>query len=159
VAWEQILGFFTMLLHPEITISLWAKAGVPIWQACSFAVLWTSGVLLLAYFGVGWLKRLIKKVPLAVKLMEKVENWYRKYGSVLENKKSYKKTSGWLIQQKNWIVLGCGFIPFVYGLPAAVIVAAKLMEIKHALFFLVLGNVFRNTIICYLIYQGFEFFS
>jgi len=163
MALEQILGFFTMWLHPEITATLWSKAGVPIWQTFLYATVWTSGTLVLTYFSVGWLKRAVKNI---VKnsgnvggAIQKVGSWYSGSGFKSTNDRYNKKIAGWLIRQKNWLILMCSFIPFVYGLPAAVIITAKLLEIKRALPILLLGNVFRNAIICGLIYGSFNFFS
>jgi membrane protein implicated in regulation of membrane protease activity len=163
MASEQILGFFTMWLHPEITIALWSKAGVPIWQTFLYAAGWTSLVLIIAYCGIGWLKRFIKKSLKNRKginrTIQKATTWYDHTKSRMDNGPYSRRVTKWVARQKNWIILMCGFIPFVYGLPATVIVTAKLLEIKWALPVLILGNLFRNAIICGLIYGTFNFFS
>lgn len=159
MAWQQILGFFTMWLHPEITIGLWSGAGVPMWQTFLYTICWTSLTLSLTYLGTSWLKNLFKNMKGARDAIESIERFYRKNSLKLNNGKYHKKLLNNLVRQKNWLILACGFIPFVYGLPATVIVVAKLMEIKHAFWILLLGNCFRNGIICLLIYQGFKIFS
>ena len=123
MAWEQILGFFTMWLHPEITVTLWSKAGVPIWQTFLYATSWTSLTLFLTYFSIGWLKKVVKN---AVKnlsgadgIIRMVGSWYNRNNLKLVNGRYHKKMTGWLIRQKNWLILLCGFVPFFYGLPAA----------------------------------------
>lgn len=155
MAWEQILGFFTMGLHPEITVSLWAKAGVPIWQTFGYTIIWTSLTLSITYFGAGWIKNWIKKF-IKEEILEKWQNWWQLKNNHFQKHLPEKKIIGWLIRQKNWLILGCGFVPFVYGLPAAVIATARILEIRHALIILYCGNVFRNGIICFLIYKLFS---
>jgi len=159
MAWEQIVGFFTMWLHPEITIALWSRAHTPLWQTLLYTSLWTSFTLVLTYLGAGWVKKRLGRVEVARKIIKVVEEWQRKRENKENNGKYQKKIVSLLSRQKEWLVLACGFIPFVYGLPAAVIVTAKLMEIRRALPILMLGNIFRNAIICLSIYQGFAFFS
>lgn len=159
MSWVQILGFFTMWLHPEITVGLWSKAGVPLWYTLLFTTIWTSITLSLTYLGVGWLKTRAQKVKFIMELIQKAEELYQNNRFGPKNREHQKKAINWLVRQKNWIILGCGFIPFVYGLPAAVIIAAKLIGIRYALLVLLFGNFFRNAIICSLIYQGFKILS
>jgi hypothetical protein len=157
--WEQILGFFTMWLHPEVTVGLWSKAGVPIWQTYLYTTLWTSATLIVTYFGAGWLKNWLCRQRLVREVIRLIEKQSLGNSIRAENSKHHKRILNLLVRQKNWLILVCGFIPFVYGLPAAVIVATKLMNIKYALPFLLAGNIFRNGMICFLVYQGVRFLS
>jgi len=158
MAWEQILGFFTMWLHPEVTVSLWSKAGVPFWWTFLYITCWTSITLIVTYFGIGVIKSLakliLKGVVKLIRVFKKDFAGFRKNRFQDANKKYQKRLICWLNRQENWVVLACSSVPFVWGLPAAVIITVKTIGIKHGLLILLAGNVIRNGIICYIIYQG-----
>ena len=163
VSWEQILGFFTMWPSPVVTVGLWAEAGVPIWQTILYVVLLTSTSLSLTYFGVEWLKNwVVRKRIINRRMVEKLHNWWQQLNNVSQNngfRHSWtKKTRKWLIPQKDWQVLAWGFVPFIPVLPTVVIIIAGLRELKHGFLVLILGNLFRNIIFCYAIYEGHNLF-
>lgn len=164
MSWEQILGFFTMWPNPALTVALWAQAGVPIWQTILYVAFLTSASLSLTYFGVEWLKNWIVNRGFIERIMiERLHRWWRRLSRVSQEngfEKSWtKKIRRWLIPRKDWQLLACGFVPFVPVLPTIVIIITGLREIKYGFPVLILGNLFRNVIFCYVIYEGYGFFS
>lgn len=159
MSWEQILGFFTMWPHPGTTIILWAKGGVPVWQTILYVGIMTSASLTLTYFGTGWLQKfLIRKKILKESTIKKLQNlWPLTNGN--GNSRITKKITNWISRQKIWLILICGFIPFVPILPTAVIIAAGLLKIKYSYPVLLLGNILKTVIICYTIYYSTGSFS
>lgn len=164
MSWEQILGFFTMWPSPWATIALWAKANVPIWQTILYVTFITSISLSLTYFGTGWIEKWIIKRGWVKRAT--IEKW-RNYSQSLNNshpvngleKRVKGKIKKWLLPQKDWQILACGFIPFVPLLPTIIIVATRLLEIKRGFPLLIAGNIFRNAVVCWAIYKGVGFFS
>lgn len=161
--WEQILGFFTMWPNPGVTIGLWAKAGVPIWQTISYVVLLTSISLSLTYFGTGWLENfLIKKGVIRRTTIKKWRNWLERNNNLSRNEfheRLRDRIKSWLIPQKSWKILAWGFVPFIPVLPTVIIMATRLLEIRNGFLALILGNIFRNGILCCTIYLIAYFFS
>ena len=96
------------------------------------------------------------------RVVEKLHNWWQQLNNVSQNngfRHSWtKKTRKWLIPQKDWQVLAWGFVPFIPVLPTVVIIIAGLRELKHGFLVLILGNLFRNIIFCYAIYEGHNLF-
>ncbi|KKT16875.1 MAG: hypothetical protein A2654_00760 [Candidatus Nealsonbacteria bacterium RIFCSPHIGHO2_01_FULL_43_31] len=163
MSWEQILGFFTMWPNPAITVGLWAKAGVPIWQTIAYVVILTSISLSLTYFGVEWLKNwVVNRGIIERPMIEKLHNQWRRINRIPQSDgRRYdwiKKTRKWLIPQKDWQILAWGFVPFIPILPTIVIIITNLRRIKYGFLVLILGNIFRNVIFCYAIYEGRDFF-
>ena len=161
--WEQILGFFTMWPSPLTTITLWAKAGVPLWQTIFYVVLLTSISLSFTYFGTGWLENWVIKRGLVKRTtIEKWRAWQRKRNNSFQmnglSEEVNHRVKKWLIPKKDWKILACGFIPFIPLVPTIVIVVTKLLEIRNGFPFLILGNIVRNVIVCYFIYLGANFF-
>ena len=151
--WEQIVGFFTMWLHPEITVGLWSKGGVPIWQTFAYTTLWTSLTMTITYYGIGLAERwLIGRGIIKETTIKKWLGWWQSRDNNFKTAGPKKRITNWLSRQKNWTILTCGFVPFVYGLPAAVIATVKVLEIKNGLLILLIGNLFRNGVICASIY-------
>jgi len=164
MSWEQILGFFTMWPNPGTTVVLWAKGGVPLWQTILYVVFFTSISLSLTFFGTGWLERwIIKKGWLKRSTIERWRVRLQKGDNNFQTNGLEKRMRGgikkWLLPQKNWRILACGFIPFIPLLPTVVIVVTRLLEIRGGFLFLIFGNVVRNAIFCYVIYRGVGFFS
>jgi len=164
MSWEQILGFFTMWPSPLATIALWAKGGVPLWQTIAYVVFLTSISLSFTYFGTGWLESwVIKRGWIKRTTIEKWRAWQRKRNNSFQmnglNGEVNHKIKKWLIPQKDWKILACGFIPFVPLVPSIVIVVTKLLEIRNGFVFLILGNIVRSIIVCCCIYQGVSFLS
>jgi hypothetical protein len=155
MTWEQILGFLIIFARPEATMTLWYRADVPFWQTFVYTTVVTSLTALLAYQAIGWLKKLVKKIfknsRNAQEIAQKIASWYRQSVPNLDNNGYRRKFAYWLIRQKDWIVLACGFIPLPF-LPTIVTVTAKLLEIKWAIPILLVGNVFRNAVTCASIY-------
>jgi hypothetical protein len=144
-----------MWLHPEITVTFWAKAGVPIWQTFIYVVLWTSLTLTITYYGVGLAERWLINTGITKEItIKKWRGWWQSRNNNFKTAGPKKRVINWLGRQKNWIILACGFVPFVYGLPAAVIVTVKVLKIRNGLLILFIGNVFRSGIICVSIYQA-----
>ena len=158
MAWQQILGFFTMWLHPEITIGLWSNAGIPIWQTLSYVTLWTSITLSLTYFGIDIIKiigeLITKGIVWIIRLFGNDFKGFKRNHLQERNEKHSRKLTKWLGRQKKWVILVCSSVPFVPFFPAAIIITTKALKIKRGLLLLLIGNVFRNLFICYLIYYG-----
>ena len=158
MAWEQTLGFFTMWLHPEFTVGLWFRAGVPLWKTLGYVTIWTSGTLILTYFGIDLIKYIVKFITKGLVWLIRFFNPNfagLKRNHLQEKKEKYqKRLTGWLSRQRKWVVLVCSSIPFVPFLPAAVIITIKTIEIKRSLLILLTGNVFRNCFICFFVYYG-----
>ena len=156
--WEQILGFFTMWLHPEITAGLWSSAEVPFWQTFLLVTAWTSMTLMVTYFGVGLVELLLKlfwrAVKKVIRVFKKDFNEFKKSGLQIKSERYQGRLINWLNRQKNWVVLLCSSIPFIWGLPVAVIIVTKAAKIKYGLPILLAGNVLRNAAICLTIYYG-----
>lgn len=155
MAWEEITGYFTMWLHPEFTVGLWAKAGVPFGRTFLYVTCWTSITLILTYFGIDVLRLLGKVIIKLIRLFKKDFDGFKKNNLLKKNEKYRKKIMGWLIRQKKWVILGCSSIPLIPFLPAAVIIATKTIGIKYGLLILLAGNVIRNWCISFGIYHGF----
>jgi len=158
--WEQILGFFTMWLHPEVTAGLWSSTEVPFLQTFLFVTGWTSMTLTVTYFGVGvaeFLLRLFWKViKKGVKVFKKDFNGFKKSDLQVKNERYQRRLINWLNRQEKWVLLVCSSIPFIWGLPVAVIIVTKTAKIKYGLLILLAGNIIRNGVICLLIYYLFS---
>lgn len=145
-----------MWLHPEVTVGLWDRAGVPFWQTFAFVTCWTSITLTVTYFGVGvveFLVRLIwKVVKKLIRVFKKDFNEFKNGGLQAKNEKYQRRLINWLNRQENWVVLLCSSIPFIWGLPVAVIIVTKKAKIKYGLPILLMGNALRNAAICLVIY-------
>src|SRR3989344_3304144 len=134
--WEQVLGFFTMWPSPGVTVGLWAKAGVPLWQTTSYVLILTSITLSLTYCGVDWLKNWAAgKGIIDRALIERLHDWWRRINSISQTngfeKRWTKKIKKWLVPQKDWQILPWGFVPFIPVLPTVVFIITDLRGIKH----------------------------
>ncbi len=159
MSWEQILGFFTMWPSPNVTIVLWAKCGIPLWQTIAYVTLLTSFSLGLTFFGTGWLEKwTIKRGWIQESTIEKWRMRFQKGNNNHAMNGFEKKMNGrfrrWLIPQKNWKILACGFIPFIPLIPTVVVIVTRLLRIRNGFLVLILGNAVRTAIVCYAIYQG-----
>ena len=110
-----------------------------------------------------WLKNwVVNRGIIERPMIEKLHNQWRRINRIPQSDgRRYdwiKKTRKWLIPQKDWQILAWGFVPFIPILPTIVIIITNLRRIKYGFLVLILGNIFRNVIFCYAIYEGRDFF-
>jgi len=156
LSWVQFFQGFFIPFRPEITISLWANNGVPYLQTFLVAACWTSITLTITYFGTDVLiRRLLKKWSF---LKKTVEKWEAGNNCSQNNHYLHRKINRMSLLKKLLIILPLSFLPYTYFVPTlgtAVIVAAKLLNIRYLIFVLLVGNLFRWSVITHQLYQIF----
>ena len=152
---EKLIAGFVFLFFSGIGgVTAYRLMGVPFHITLIFVTLYWSGTLLITYYGTGWIVKKIKKWESVNIFINSSKKWWEKKIRVLSKRKRFReKAVLWLTEQKEWVVLLLTFIPYVPELPTITIIAARLMKIKYALFFLLLGNFFRTFILVATVYQ------
>ena len=156
--WEQIVGSLTIPFNTILAASLFWKGETFFWITVSAIVGWTSLTLVITYFGTEWIKKWVKNQRFLKDAYNRIYALYSQNGFKIRNDKKQKQINNWLVKRKDWIVIVLGFVPFVPWLPTGVIVTTKILGIKNGLMHLLLGNFFRNWIVCFSVYQGFSWF-
>ena len=157
MSWTQFFQGFFIPFRPEITISLWADSGVPYLQTFLVAACWTSITLLITYFGTDVnIRRLLKRWSV---LKKPIENWEAGNISSQNDHYLHRKMRGMNVLKKLLVIVPLSFLPYTFFVPTlgtAVIVAAKLLNIRYLIIVLLLGNLFRWSIITHHLYQAFS---
>ena len=156
MSWVQFFQGFFIPFRPEITISLWANNEIPYLQTFLVAACWTSITLTITYFGTDVLiRRLLKKWSFLKKIVGK---WEAGNNCSQNNHYLHRKINKLSLLKKLLIILPLSFLPYTYFVPTlgtAVIVAAKLLNIRYLIFVLLVGNLFRWSVITHQLYQIF----
>ena len=132
----------------------YSLGGVPFWIAFSVGVLDWSVSLILIYYGTGWIKSFLGKREMTKFLIQRWTQLRERIPKITTEKKRIRqrKKVNWLMKRGGWILIMMNFIPFLPALSIAIIIAVKMVKMKHGLFYLLLGNFFRCLIYCLTIY-------
>lgn len=148
---ELTIGFPLLVARAEPAIIYWSVFGVPVWQIFLCVVSWTSLTSILLWQTIGTGENLGKRIFQKI-AGQNVNNATDCQGE----KESRRRTIGWLLGQKNWIVLLFAFIPLIPWIPTAALISAKLLKIKRGLFVNLLGNFLRTLILILTLYYGVQ---
>jgi len=139
-----------MILNGWAVIIYWKIQGISFLTALSILTIYWSLTLIITYYGTDLATYLLKKMEPFEVLIETFKEVIKVYNS----NPIYKKRGeiiNWLSREKAQIVFSLTFIP-VPQLPTITIIAARIMKLKYGLPVLLIGNVFRITIMCLIVY-------
>lgn len=145
---SELIGFLLMVLNGWAAVIYWRIQGVSFELAFLMLTVYWSFTLLLTYFGTGWIIDILKKWSLTKELSIKIAE-FRKINPL------YNQREGiidWLTRRKTSIILILAFIPCIPEIPTLVIIATRIIKIKHGLSILLAGNIFRVFVLCYAVY-------
>jgi len=150
--WNVIWSRFPAFLGNGIGgILFYKSAGIPFWVA--LIMLSTKGLIaVLCYFyGTGVINNLLNRWQWSRARLAKRRNRRRIFfnGNSRIREHPKKKIIRWLLKQGRWAVIVAVFVPYLGG-PAAIV--ARIIRLKHAVYLLVLGAIFKGAIICWAIY-------
>jgi len=151
-------GLPLLLINDWMGLSFYHAMSVPLWLMAAIDTIKGIVFLLLVFFGTGWIVTLLGKCGLVKAIFDKIiylisqagENSYR-----TRRRKFNEKAVHWFLIRKEWMVLTAAFVPWVPVLSTIVIVAVRLMRIRHGLLFLLLATVFKALVLCWTIYYLF----
>jgi len=153
---KTLAGLLIMLLKIDGAIIWWKFVGFELWQTFLIILCWTSITMIFTFMGMAGIKSWVKRRKFFKKISGKFQNWHWQKNFRKKNVIQRTKIVNWVSRQKNWVIIGLGFIPFVPYLPTTVIVTTKLLEIRFGLAFLLVGNTFRIGFICSFLYGFLE---
>jgi len=145
---SELIGFLLMVLNGWAAVIYWRIQGVSFELAFLMLTVYWSFTLLLTYFGTGWIIDILKKWSLTKELSIKIAE-FRKMNPL------YNRRDGiidWLTRRKTSIIFILAFIPCIPEIPTLVIIATRIIKIKHGLSILLAGNIFRVFVLCYAVY-------
>ena len=149
--WLKILGYILVFIRADIAMVVLYKAGTPWWITYTVIMAVCSGTLCITYYGLGKLLIWAEK-----------KTWFQKFKKIgfvkkiIEKQKKpsprQEKMVKWLIGKSPIFIFLLSCIPFVPYLPTAIIVVARIMNIKNGIYYLLAANAVRGLITVLTVY-------
>ena len=156
--WLEIIEGLLILifLHAWPAVIFWEKNGIPFeitfFILISYWIFW----LIIIYYGLNYVLIELSQKWRPFKIF--ITTTKQETSEILKNIpkwKFQKRLINWLISKGETITLILAFVPWIFILPSATTIAARLMKIPYAFPVLFVASVFRAFVLCLTVY-GFS---